>query len=115
MPNPMLLLSPAILRESVASSNIENINTTVTEVLQAQLFPEIERPESNREVLRYREAVFEGHAMIKKVPISVRVINRIHDTLMPTDSSGIRKVQNKIINTTTGEPIYTPPIASQIP
>ena len=115
MPNPMLLLSPAILRESVASSSIENINTTVAEVLQAQLFPETERPESNKEVLRYREAVFGGHAMIKKMPISVRVINHIHDTLMPNDSSGIRRVQNKIINTANGEPIYTPPIASQIP
>jgi len=115
MPNPMLLLSPAILRESVASSSIENINTTVAEVLQAQLFPEVERPESNKEVLRYREAVFEGYEMVKKLPVSLRVINRIHDTLTPDDSSGIRKVQNKIINTSSGEAIYTPPSASQIP
>lgn len=115
MPNPMLLLSPAILRESVASSNIENINTTVAEVLQAQLFPETERPESNKEVLRYREAVFGGYEMVKEMPITTRVINHIHSTLMPTGSSDIRKVQNKIINTVTGEPIYTPPAASQIP
>ncbi|MFH0992143.1 MAG: Fic/DOC family N-terminal domain-containing protein [bacterium] len=43
LPNPMLLLSPAILKESVASSNIENINTTVEQVLQMQLFPENEQ------------------------------------------------------------------------
>ena len=40
LPNPMLLLSPAIIKESVASSEIENINTTVEKVLQQQLFPE---------------------------------------------------------------------------
>ena len=43
LPNPMLLLSPAILRESIASSNIENINTTVEQALQQQLFPELEQ------------------------------------------------------------------------
>ena len=29
LPNPMLLMSPAIMREAVASSEIENIHTTV--------------------------------------------------------------------------------------
>ena len=38
LPNPLLLLSPAVIKESVASSNIENINTTMEEALQAQLF-----------------------------------------------------------------------------
>ncbi|HET9136085.1 MAG TPA: Fic family protein [Candidatus Kapabacteria bacterium] len=115
MPNPMLLLSPAIVRESVASSNIENINTTVGEVLQAQLFPEIERPESNKEVLRYREALIAGDELLKKFPISERLVNRIHDILIPGPSGGIRKIQNKIINTKTGEIIYTPPAANEIP
>jgi hypothetical protein len=43
LPNPLLLLSPAVIKDSVASSNIENINTTMEEALQAQLFPEAER------------------------------------------------------------------------
>ena len=43
LPNPMLLLSPSVIKESVASSNIENINTTVEQVLQMQLFSEGER------------------------------------------------------------------------
>ena len=47
LPNPMLLLSPAIIRESVASSGIENINTTVEKVLEQQLFPETEQKPEN--------------------------------------------------------------------
>src|SRR5713101_5044674 len=32
LPNPLLLWSPAVIKESVASSNIENINTTMEEI-----------------------------------------------------------------------------------
>ena len=38
LPNPLLLLSPAVIKESVASSNIENINTTMENALQASCF-----------------------------------------------------------------------------
>ena len=38
IPNPLLLMSPSIIRESVASSNIENINTTLADVLQWSYF-----------------------------------------------------------------------------
>ena len=48
LPNPGLLLSPTILRESVASSCIENINTTVEKVLEQQLFPESEQRIENQ-------------------------------------------------------------------
>ncbi|MBK6445924.1 MAG: Fic family protein [Bacteroidetes bacterium] len=60
LPNPGLLLSPAIIRESVASSGIENINTTVEKVLEQQLFPESEQRLENKEVIRYRDAVLFG-------------------------------------------------------
>ena len=42
-PNPLLLVTPAILQESVASSEIENIHTTMVEALEGDLFPENER------------------------------------------------------------------------
>src|SRR5258708_27304122 len=51
LPNLLLLLSPAVIKESVASSNIENINTTMEEALQAQLFPESERKKPDRVML----------------------------------------------------------------
>jgi Fic family protein len=115
MPNPLLLLSPAIVRESVASSSIENIITTIAEVLQAQLFPEAEQPQNNKEVLRYREALLAGHGMLTEFPVSKRVINHVHHILMPQHTGGIRRIQNKMINTRTGEVIFTPPPANDIP
>jgi len=48
LPNPLLLLSPAVARESVASSNIENINSTMKEVL----FKSMEMLEKKREHMR---------------------------------------------------------------
>ena len=114
LPNPLLLLSPAVLRESVASSNIENINTTVEQALQMQLFPEAERKSPDKEVLHYRDAVLWGFESLKRLPISTRLILGIHKHLLPDRSDGFRKTQNKIENSSTGEVLYTPPPAQRI-
>jgi Fic family protein len=114
MPNPMLLLSPAIIRESVASSEIENINTTVEQVLQQQLFPEPEQRIENKEVLRYRDAIIWGFEQMKDMPLGNRLILGIHKELMGPQSYGYRKTQNTIQNSLTGEVLYTPPAATEI-
>ena len=114
IPNPLLLLSPAVLRESVASSNIENINTTVEQALQMQLFPEAQRRPPDKEVLRYRDAILWGYQSLNKLPISTRLINGIHTHLIPQHADGYRKIQNSIQDTSTGEVLYTPPPAQMI-
>ena len=115
LPNPNLLLSPAIIRESVASSNIENINTTVVDVLRNQLFPETEQNKPDKEVLWYRDAVDWGFANVHKVGISTRLTLGIQKKLIPTSYGQYRTQQNRIENSSTKEPLYTPPIASLIP
>jgi len=115
LPNPLLLLSPAVIKESVASSNIENINTTMEEALQAQLFPEAEQKKPDKEVLRYRDAIMWGFENLKKIPISTRLILGIHKKLMPDQSPDYRKTQNRIANSATGAVIYTPPPANELP
>ncbi|HTK82330.1 MAG TPA: Fic family protein [Bacteroidota bacterium] len=114
LPNPMILLSPNIIKESVASSNIENINTTVEEVLQMQLFPESERGMADKEVLRYSEAVYWGFNQLKKLPISTRLVLGIHKQLLPGAKHAYRTTQNAISNAGTGEILYTPPPAQNI-
>ncbi len=114
LPNPMLLLSPAIIKESVASSSIENINTTVEHVLQMQLFPEAEQHKPDKEVLRYREAVYWGFEQLKKLPISTRIILGIHKRLLPDEKNAYRKNQNTISNIATGDILYTPPPSNEI-
>jgi Fic family protein len=115
LPNPLLLLSPAVIRESVASSNIENIHTTVEDALQAQLFPEAERKEPDREVLRYRDAVLWGFQSLKKMPISTSLILGVQRKLIPEQNSGYRRTQNQIVNSVTRAVVYTPPNANELP
>lgn len=115
MPNPMLLLSPAIIKESLASSEIENINTTIINVLENQLFPEIEQKQPDKEVLRYRDAIIEGFSNLSNVSLSTRLILRIQKTLLPETKGEYRNLQNGIENTATKEIIYVPPIAARIP
>ncbi len=115
LPKPLLLLSPAVIRESVASSNIENINTTIEEALQAQLFPEAEQKKPDKEVLRYRDAIIWGYENLKKIPVSTRLILGIQKKLLPEQNSGYRRTQNQIVNGTTGEIVYTPPPANALP
>lgn len=114
LPNPMLLLSPAILKEAVASSEIENINTTIERVLQQQLFPEAEQKNENKEVIRYKEAVLFGYEKMNKISISSRLIKEIHKILLGDRSYGYRKLQNHIENSETKKIIYTPPLARDI-
>lgn len=115
IPNPMLLLSPAIIRESVASSGIENIHTTVESALQQELFPEAERRDADKEVLRYGEAMRWGTAQLDKLPLSSRLIVGIQQRLMPQLGAGYRTTPNRIINSVTQQAIFTPPPAAEIP
>jgi Fic family protein len=115
IPNPLLLMSPAIIRESVASSNIENINTTLADVLQWQLFPEAEQRQPDKEVLRYREAMNWGFEKAEKYALSSRLITGIQARLVPDGNGRYRREQNQIANLANRETLYTPPIASDIP
>jgi len=115
IPNPLLLMAPAIIRESVASSNIENINTTLADVLQRQLFPEAEQRPPDKEVLRYREAMNWGFEHMKKYALSSRTITGIHARLMPEGTGQYRREQNQIATLAGHEVSYTPPFASEIP
>lgn len=115
VPNPLLLLSPAVLRESIASSEIENIHTTIFDALQNQLLPESERRQNDKEVLRYRDALLEGFEMLESMPVCTRVIHRIYARLLPEKKPGYRPQQNRIINDRTGATIYTPPPAQNVP
>jgi Fic family protein len=115
LPNPLLLTAPFVARESVASSNIENINTTLAEVLQWQLFPESEQSQPDKEVLRYREAMLWGLKQMDQYPLSSRIITAIQGKLIPDGSGAYRREQNRIINLGTRENLYTPPPAQEIP
>lgn len=114
MPNPLLLMAPSIIQESVASSNIENINTTVVEFIQGQLFPEDEQRAPDKEVARYRQALIWGKDHRKHYALSTRLIVGIQKQLLENHESSYRRNQNKIENSTSKETLYTPPPANEL-
>lgn len=114
LPNPMLLLSPAILRESIASSEIENVNTTVERALQQQLFPEAEQRPADKEVLRYGQAMRWGFEQLPTLSLSSRLIVGIQQQLLPDGYAGYRTTPNQIVNSATKRAVYTPPPAHDI-
>ena len=113
--NPFLLLSPSIIKESLASSEIENIHTTLIDVFQNALIPDDERRPADKEVLRYREAVIFGFNEIEKKPIVGKtLVLGIENVLMQVNGESFRTDQNAIVNPTTGEIVFVPPKAEDI-
>jgi Fic family protein len=110
IPNRKLLIEPLTVREAVASSGIENINTTVEEVFQASLFDESRITKAQKETLYYRDALLSGYDMLnQKGFLNTNSFIKIHSVLEP-GKKGIRKVPGvKIINHANNETLYTPP------
>jgi Fic family protein len=78
--NPHLLITPFLRREAVSSSAIEGTQASISDLF---LF-EASRHESGdvREVANYVRAFEHGQQLLLSLPISVRLINQIHETLM---------------------------------
>lgn len=111
LPNSGILVSPLTIREAVASSGIENINTTVAEVLKADVvYKKSELSGAEKEILRYRDALREGYRMLKKNEfLNTNSFIEIQSVLEP-NKKGIRKIPGVAIRSSkTGEAIYTPP------
>lgn len=114
MPNQLILLAPTILKESLASSGVENINTTMIKVLENQLFPEHEQRHADKEVLRYKDAIIEGYENLAKYSLTTRTIINIHKTLLLKSAGQYRRTEVKIENSSTKETIYTPPLSGKV-
>lgn len=109
LPESLLLLSPLLVRESVASSEIENINTTVFKVFETEILPESQQKGPAKEVLNYRAAVLKGFEIVKsKGFLSTNDFVEIQSIIEP-NKIGIRKLPVKIVNDVTKEVYYTPP------
>lgn len=72
--NPTLLVRPALYREAVSTSALEGTYAPFLEVLEADYIEEHERSAEVREVLNYVEAAERGLALIREIPICLRLI-----------------------------------------
>lgn len=111
LPNSGILVSPLSIREAVASSGIENINTTVAKALKADvIYEESELVGAEKEILNYRNALREGYKMLLKNEfLNTNSFIKIQSVLEP-NKNGVRKIPGVTIRSSkTGEAIYTPP------
>lgn len=83
LPNPHLLIRPFMRREAVLSSRIEGTQASLSDLLLFEAYETDERPASDvREVLNYVNALEEGLALLKELPVSMRLIRNVHGRLM---------------------------------
>ena len=109
IPNQHILINAITINEAKDSSAIENIVTThdsIYKVLTESGF----REEAAKEVVDYRSAIWHGYEIIKeKGFISTNILVELQAMIEP-NKTGIRKNPGtKLINSVTGDIIYTPP------
>ncbi len=107
LPNAQLLMSPLLIKESVESNAIENINTTTAKVLQAEAIDGSKMMWPEKEVLFYRKALLKG---IEKIwdynGIPTNLLVELQGMLEP-DKHSIRKIP--VVIKKGNEVVYTPP------
>lgn len=117
LPNPTMLVNTITLQEARSSAEIENIFTTEDELYKAisDSVKEVGANPNTKEVLRYREALWEGyHQVIKKGKIDTNAIIKIYQQVKNTNE-GMRSPQSQVVikkgnsELKPGEIIYTPP------
>jgi len=90
-------------------------------LLEGNLVPEAD-PDDARELLNYRKAFdFVSEYLASGDPITEGLVREIHKRLVEGVRGGsaapgqYRKIQNDVVNSSTGETIYTPPPAHNVP
>ncbi|RLB40857.1 MAG: Fic family protein [Deltaproteobacteria bacterium] len=110
IPNQSILINSIVLQEAKASSEIENVITTNDALFKAFTARTSKIDPATKEVLQYREALWEGYQELKQRQVlSTNLFVRVVCTIKKNEA-GIRRVPGTaIVNAATGQIIYTPP------
>jgi len=82
LPNPSLLVRPALYREAVSTSALEGTYAPFQEVLEADFIEERKRSAEVREVRNYVEAAERGLQLIQEKPICLNVIAELQTIIV---------------------------------
>lgn len=114
----------ALVLEAHHTTHIEGTRLTLDQaerLLAGNPVPEAD-PDDARELLNYRKAFdFVSEYLASGDPITEGLIREIHKRLVEGVRGGsaapgqYRKIQNYVVNSATGETIYTPPPAHDVP
>lgn len=114
IPNQSILISTLPLQEARSSSEIENVITTNDKLYEAMASSANNFDPQTKEVLRYREALWEGYKELQTrklltTNLYIRIYQKIKDT-----NAGIRVTPGTKISNSKGEVVYTPPEGEEV-
>ena len=114
----------AFIKEAHHTTHIEGTRLTLDQaerLWNGKAVPEAD-PDDTRELLNYRSAFeFVSECLDSGDPITEGLIRGIHKKLVEgvrggkADPGNYRRIQNYVANSSTGEIIYTPPSALEVP
>ncbi len=116
--------SQALIAETHYSTHIEGTQLTLDQARKILTGRKVTgvKADDRKELLNYRKAMeFVSQYLGKGGPITEGLIKKIHRILVKDVRGKIanpgkyRKIQNYVVNSLTGEIIYTPPPASKVP
>jgi Fic family protein len=108
VPNPRLLVNGIVLQEARLSSEIENIVTTSDELYRAAANGDSVTDTHTKEVLRYREALWQGFEQIKHRPLCTNLAIEIVGIIRRLQMD-VRKAPGTALKNGADEIVYTPP------
>ena len=108
LPNPRILVDGIVLQEARLSSEIEQVVTTSDELYRAAAGGGPPSDRYAKEVLRYREALWYGHEVLKRRSLGTNLFVELMQIIKQT-RAGIRSVPGTRIQGASGEITYTPP------
>lgn len=114
----------ALILEAHHTTHIEGTLLTLEQaerILEGKPVPEAD-PDDVRELLNYRKAFeFVSEYLEDRGPITQELVREIHKRLVEgvrggaADPGDYRKIQNYVVNSVSGETVYTPPPAHDVP
>jgi Fic family protein len=123
MPEPELILAPAMMQEALSSSRIEGTQASLSDVLSAGIIGGGRPGNDVKEVLNYLAALKQGAHLLETLPITSRFFCLLHATLMD-GVRGEEKFPGELrhspvwVGTPGGMPEnarYIPPLPSKLP
>lgn len=113
LPNYEVLIHPLLAKESIASNEIENINTTMMQFLQQEAMGANKLQWAEKEVQYYRSAIMYWVEQIRiQWGLSTNLLIDLQAMIEPS-KQGIRKLPGTVI-ASKYKVLYTPPEGEQI-
>lgn len=121
--NPELLVRPYLTQEALASTRIEGTQASLSDVFQAEAGGSESASDDVAEVGRYIAATHEGYELVRRLPITQRLILQLHRTLI----SGVRGTEKRPgeirqtpvwVGSPTDSPdtaTFVPPLPAEVP